>query len=535
MGQSDLAGYKSKGYTLFSLEKPHKLADGTEIQAFLAKQHNIENLRIDQLGYKEGSNRFYKGDYFAKQTHWGLQPDTGSKFLKNPRVFINGSRAELVQWTKTMNAARLAAKGGADETVLDDIFNANPGYPSGKEFLDGVEKGEYDLEEEFGVFFDREMPTAYTENPAMLDYVDLEEGGFNGLMRQTGRSYTSARGEQLKDFRGALAPTLDPFETVDRALTNVSNLSSFSDYKLVALERWSTTFKPYLNYKDGASDYEVFSNGIVKPGTDSKIINAMLAQKAAVERNLGWKSAGARRWEQETRKFAEWVIGDDPTKIKTKVLTKVGDWVSETDPLNALRGFAFDMKLGFFNPVQWPLQIQTSLAALALDPANGMKGMFSYPFVRTYLRKGGGEQDLDFMVKSGHHKLMGFESVGEFKLFMRDIKQSGWLVVNNTHALINDYGVNVATDTANNLFSTVRKKGRFFFHEAEIMNRTVARRIAWDRVQKMGITDPAEFDRTLAGLSEDYAFNTDLVTFRFVMRVDSSVVDSNGIYVLKHT
>lgn len=52
--------------------------------------------------------------------------------------------------------------------------------------------------------------------------------------------------------------------------------------------------------------------------------------------------------------------------------------------------------------------------------------------------------------------------------------------------------------------------------------------------------DPRAFYVRMAGgvqvaRSEDYAFNTDLVTFRFVMRVDSAVVDSNGIYVLKHT
>lgn len=52
--------------------------------------------------------------------------------------------------------------------------------------------------------------------------------------------------------------------------------------------------------------------------------------------------------------------------------------------------------------------------------------------------------------------------------------------------------------------------------------------------------DPRAFYVRMAGgvqvaRSEDYAFNTDLVTFRFVMRVDSAVVDSNGLFVLKHT
>ena len=52
--------------------------------------------------------------------------------------------------------------------------------------------------------------------------------------------------------------------------------------------------------------------------------------------------------------------------------------------------------------------------------------------------------------------------------------------------------------------------------------------------------DPRAFYVRMAGgvqvaRSEDYAFNTDLVTFRFVMRVDSAVVDTKGLFVLKNT
>jgi len=52
--------------------------------------------------------------------------------------------------------------------------------------------------------------------------------------------------------------------------------------------------------------------------------------------------------------------------------------------------------------------------------------------------------------------------------------------------------------------------------------------------------DPRAFFVRIAGgvqvsRSDDYAFNTDLVTWRFVLRADSAVVDANGLYVLRNT
>jgi len=52
--------------------------------------------------------------------------------------------------------------------------------------------------------------------------------------------------------------------------------------------------------------------------------------------------------------------------------------------------------------------------------------------------------------------------------------------------------------------------------------------------------DPRAFFVRIAGgvqvsRSDDYAFNTDLVTWRFVLRCDSEVIDSNGLYVLRNT
>lgn len=519
MSDEDFDRYKQGGYQLVTVDTPIRVGDGGPlVKNFLVKgvDMEIEPLRWDQMKYRAGGHRMYEGKYFAKQTAWSTQPDTGVKFLRNPTVFANGTRSEMLEWTSKMEQARLIWKERpGDLNAIDELFDGNPAYGTGEDFAKNVEDGLIDLDEEIKVYFDREMPDVYITNPPSLEFVDLEEGGFNGVLRTNGRMYYSGKGQQLKDWRGELAPTLDPFETIDRSLTNIANLSSFSDYKVVAIERFKNTFKDRLEYNPKDSDFKIFMDAKIRPDTPGPIKAQIDAQRDIIRRNLGWKSETARRWDEQTRRFAEFVVGTDPNNPWTRTAEAAVNWVSETNPLMAMRGLAFDMKLGFFNPVQFPLQIQTSIAALTLSPKLGWQGMQSYPFMRMFMRKAGGDQDLAWMIKNGHHKLMGFTDEADFKDFMKSAKDSGFLDIGGAHALINDFGTNVATDAANNAWKGLRENGRFFFNEAEVLNRSVAYRIAWGEVSGTYtrnlsgpiIPDRAEFLRKVAGRAEEYAFS----------------------------
>jgi len=521
LSQVDFDRYKSEGYFNVTLQDAVTLKDGTTVKNLFVKGNdlNIESLRLDQVPYKAGFHRMYTEQYFAKQAVWGIQPDTKVKFLKNPGTYRVGTKAEMDFWSERMEMARRLyneKNGKPDPDEIDKIFAGHKGFESGDDFIKNMDDGVYQKDTPFGTYFDRQMPEEYILNPEAAEFVDLEEGGFNGFLRTNNRMYYSGKGERLHDWEGQAAPVLDVYETINRSLANIANLSSWSDYKVSSVERWVNTYGKYLNRESipsDASNYWIFMNAepsanINKLRGGDIILNQMQAQRDIIKRNLGWKSPATLKFEQQTRRFIEWVEGGDPTNLTRKNAARMANWINESNPLMAIRGFAFDLKLGLFNVAQWPLQIQTAVAATTLSPRAGWQGMTAAPFMMLYRTKAGSENMLTEFVKRGLHTATGFSEPKEFKQFMRMAKNNGFFDIDGAHILLNDYGFNAVTDEFGNAARSVRQAGRLFFNNAEYFNRLVAYRIAWDETKRLGknMTD-FEFRRTLMANAEKFSFS----------------------------
>lgn len=506
---------QQQGYIAVTTENPVKLADGTTIKTFLMKGNDldIKPLERAQIAYRAGGHRMYSGKYFVKQTVKGAQPDTGQVFLESPNTYIVAETpAEASFWANHMEQARVAYLDGKGPSEIDEIFGGHSGFPDGDEFIRNMETGLYDKKHPFVVKFDREMPDEYIQTGQQVNLADESEDGYSSWLRTTGRMYYSRKGEALKDFEGNLAPTLDPFKTIDKSLSNIANITSFSDYKASSVERWLNTFGKYTNIREvDPSNLTQFAESKFAKGINQKIVQAGEAQREIIQRNIGWKTELDFQQEQYTRNFIEWVGGDDLTGPRSKIAKTVVSWWDNKSPLESLRGMAFDMKLGLFNVAQLPLQIGTAAAAISLSPKLGMQGFAGGVFIRHFLTKAGTDAALDGYIQRGVHGLVGLEA-GEFKQMFKSAKQSGFFDIGGTHQLIGQHGPNsVAGGNFLRSDGPVRTAGRFFFNEGEIANRAVAWRIAWgeaaekfpNSIDKMG----AEFQRHVAGRAEQYAFN----------------------------
>jgi len=517
---------RGQGYQLVTLEHPLQMADGTTIKNFLVKGKDmaVENLKREQLSYRAGGHRMYRGKYFVKQTVYGRQMDTGKEFLENPNTYIAAeTRGEAKFWASRMEAARLAHLDGADLGVIDDILGGHAGLPDAKEFVRLMDspEGAFQKNTKFDVYFDREMPDEYLTNGQGLEFVDPEDTGFNGFLRTTGRMYTGRKGEALPDYRGQQAVLLDPYETINRSLMNISALTSFGDYKVQSVERWMKTFGKYLDKThtpDDWSDMRLFMEApLIKGGNDNvaRIRNAALAQRQVIKRTLGWKTENDLRAEQWGRHLSEWVAGDKIEGVLPSVRRFASgvDWIADKNPISALRSFAFDLKLGLFNVAQLPLQLSTAVAATAMSPKVGMKGWAMIAPMRfvlggKVLTKEALEGRLDELVKRGVHTLGGFSSAQEFKQFAKSASRSGFFDLGGTHGLMDHYGPHAALDGFQSGVQRAREAGRFFFFEAERWNRIVAWRIAWDEVMQQGLKPGSpEFAAKLAGRAEEFSFN----------------------------
>lgn len=499
---------KQEGYVLVSLDKEFELASGETVRTVLAKKSDlvVENLRRDQIGYRAGGHRIYEGKYFAKQARIGQQPD-GEKFLKNPGTFIVGkTKAEVAVWTDAMETARAMFNEGKVAHELDEVL---PSYMSGEEFVSNMESGVFDKDMPFRTMYDREQLPEYLNTHGYSDMRDVDESNVESYLRTNGRMYYGGKGETLKDWQGSMAPTLDPFQTINRALMNVANISSLSDYKISASERWHNTFGGYLE-QQGQSPMEAMRAGTFGINTPEPIRQAAEAQRDVIKRTLGWRTEWDRQKEVYGRKLSEWVTGDDPYSTRSKAGSSITQWFDNNNPVQALRGAAFDLKLGLFNVAQFPLQIGTLVAATTLNPKYGFQGMVNiFPMLYGYMTKSGTEHMLDTLIERGVHTSAGFADPKEYKAMMKQAKSSGFFDIGGTHQLINDYG----PDAVAGAFSSdgkLRQAGRFWFNEGERWNRAVAWRIAWgetrEKFPELAFNN-SDFRAKLAGRAEEYAFN----------------------------
>jgi hypothetical protein len=518
MTPGELALKKGQNYVIVKLRDAQKMADNTYVQTFLVRRSDLSRRPLErtQLGYVPGGHRMYDGDHFVKQTQRAVQPDTGKELLLSPKTFVVGTRQEAKAWANGMEAARIAykdSKGVITADELDDIFGRYKGtFPTGEQFIDDIKTGKISEKESFEAVFDRELPSAYRDvDPNAIAFAP-DEPGYNGWLATTGRMYTGKKAETgLVDYMGEIAPTLDPFRAADRALSNVANILSFSDYKISSAERWSRAFKKYTDYAkrdDLTSDLAILKDAQFRADTPNNIRMAGEAQRDIIKRNIGWKSESDLIGEQSSRRMAEFVFGNEPGTLWAKAEKIVTDWWTETNPVVALRSAAFDMKLGLFNVAQLPLQVTTSFAAVALSPKFGAQGFMVYPALRTFIFNGN-EAIIDHLIKSGGMKTLGYTDAASFKEMMITARKSGFFNIGGTHELIRAGGTSTAMSSFGNAVDDIRNTGRVFFHEAEMVNRSVAWNIAWQETKAalpgMSSNSP-EFLRRVSLEADRYSF-----------------------------
>lgn len=508
------------GYVLVQTEELQKLHDGTRIRNFIVKKTDLETnpIRENILEYTQGGHRLYADKYFVKQARSFKQPDEASEVLERPNVFVTASNAQEGKlWASVMEHARIAvSEQNADAKFLDEkVFKGQRlKFPTGEEFLAGVDDGTYSLDHPFEALYDRELPSAYARTKEGAKFVEDEEPGFGGYYRTTGRLYYSKKGEHLRSVDGELAPTLDAFQAQANALYNVAKLSSFSDFKTSAINRWVDTFKQYLVHSGGTPS-EIFNTAVTSPSLDKRTANMIEGQRASIRRVLNFRSEADLHYEQLLRTMHEWIAGESDNALRRE-LAKAPLWFQSNNPLAFLRGLAFDFKLGMWNPGQFFIQTSTMLsAASAAGWTKGLHGFASVPALFAYrqaMKHGVEENVLDLMAKRGMAELSGFSTEQEFKDFVRFASKSGFFDFGETHALINA-SHEAATFSLQSKANAFREAGRLFFYKAEQANRVMAMRIAWDEaVERFGvkeILDPKNFEAEefIRGRAEQFSFN----------------------------
>lgn len=512
-------GELPEGWRVIKLDKPQITEQGHRLRTLVGPKNSfrIAPLRRDQLGYRAGGHRMYRGDRFVKQARRGVQPD-GQQYWDNPITLIVGrTRAEVQEWADRMNIAREMLQDAEDITdpdllrqIDETVFQGRAGFPSAREFVQQVEEGKLSLDLPFEALGDRQLPSAYNRrSPSDIDLVDEDTAGYESWLSSQNRMYYGRRGDEaLPDWTGQTAPTLDMFEVMNRSLQNVANLSGLSDFKQEAMERWARTYGQYTDVREGASPAEVFVNGRINTN-DTSIIQGAESSREAIRNILGWKSETTQELESLQRQIIDRIAGNTPGTNRAEFAAQASNWFRTRNPQAALTGAAFDLKLGLFNVAQLPLQISHMFAISALSPRHGARAWMNHIPARIF-SVNGNESIIDTLIERGFHKAVGFDNPDEYRGFMRYLRSSGFTQVGGNQAMINEFGADAVFSGAGGSIRQTREAGRFFFNEAESWNRIMAQHVAWKEVREqfpnLEVGSP-DFLRRVAGRADDYAFN----------------------------
>lgn len=463
------------------IKVPNVLVDKAEV--------TVKRLRTDQINYRKGGHRIYgpRVKFFAKQAQIHTQPDTQERLLLNPRTFIGGeSKVDVQRWVQKMEDARdIYARyknGELKRRGMQNLLSQKLGKEQAQKFILDMDEGKMHYDVPFEVVYDRGLPSEYAKGRFNTSNVDEMPGTFSHA-NTSGRLYYSPKSKEvLTDPFGEELPTMDVFETLDKSLMNVANITGLGPYKTRAMEKWVSTYGHILDVDPKAPLGRKFQAPF-KTGQDPVLEKAAEQQRMVVRRVLNWMTPEDRMFQEHQRTFMEyfdekmantgWI--NDATR---RNINKAINYTVHSRPADFLRGIAFDMKLGLFNIGQFPMQISTMLAATSISPIHGMEGMNLTFFSRVM----GPERFRAYFERVGTRQF-GYETADDLIEMLDAMHNSGWLEVGKTHSLINDYGSAVYNLTGNKV-QDFREAGRFFFYEAERWNRTIAFHIAWKDVMK---------------------------------------------------
>lgn len=513
LSSKELDRLRDRGYVMLEFPEGFRLPNGVVVNRVLTKKTDliIKPLRRNQLAYTEGGHRIYTDRYFVKQGRMGRQSDTGTEYLEAPGTFVTAAnKAEASKWARVMDRARYLVKEeeASAQRLDDEVFAGSNAFPSGDEFLRSVEDGVVNLDHPFEAVYNRELPSMYQKSGEDISkFFNEDELGINGYYRTTGKMYTSSKGEHLKDVSGSLAPTVDPYEALTTSLRQITRAQGLFHYKTEALERFKNTFGQFLDTRPNDSLSRIVTEGKVRGDVPAEIRNKIEAQREAILHVLRFETPHDKIRNELYRSTAEWVLGTGDNAARRFAHDAVY-WWQEKNPVAFIRGLAFDSKLGMFNIGQLFIQSSTMISATALSPKYGMRGMMGLYPMHSYLLSRGSEAVLDNLAKRGTWKTMGFDSVDEFKAYARHANGSGFMDMNGSHIMVNEYGPTAHFGSFAEKAAAARDTGRVFFYTAETWNRLVAYRIAWGEAKDLGLKagDPT-FNSTILRLADDYSMN----------------------------
>jgi len=302
---------------------------------------------------------------------------------------------------------------------------------------------------------------------------ETNRSDFDGVMNQPRNG--PRQNDPLIGFGGDRAQTVSPIDMISRDFIRATHERAFSAYNFQAVDGWLAGIKNHLNIDSvkGLRPREAM-NAVVFPDHPNDALRGYMRARDSINRTLGHVSEHEKMWNGFVNRFADQIY-DKGWKKTAKTIAQAQ---LSKRPLEAIRGFAFDAKLGLFAFDQMFVQSSQIFNILAIA---GGRRAFPAMAAATPLRMTLVNTSEAFAREVGRRSaaFTGMDA-DEFVRFSRWVRESGRTVIGGEVAELN--AVNHVM--AKGLVGRVREVGRVFFNEGERFPRMVGMHVAWKEYAK---------------------------------------------------
>src|SRR5690606_15113425 len=155
-----------------------------------------------------------------------------------------------------------------------------------------VDEGSISLKHKFEVVEDQGLPSAYYDkrDPSLGRILNVEETSLDSYHRTQGRMYYGSKGTVLKDVTGKPAKTIDPWFSLNMAVSEAAHTYSFSGYKRNMLERFKNNYKGYLDVDSTSEIDSLYGlvNARISNSVPKEIAQKIRQEQAGIRRLLNF-------------------------------------------------------------------------------------------------------------------------------------------------------------------------------------------------------------------------------------------------------
>jgi hypothetical protein len=274
----------------------------------------------------------------------------------------------------------------------------------------------------------------------------------------------------LYGYGGGKFKHVDPVKGIERDFAKGTNYVAEREYSVKAVEGFMNAAiqnNLILNYDD------IKKLPLIQQLKEASIANSPAGNKLKTERRVIMNRLS------ETNEFAQ-AWNRRMTGIGEYIFDRTGglDIIDKMSvrPDVALRSFAFDMKLGMFNPDQYIVQASSALNIMAIAPMDGLKAAASYLPLRMAMINPDPKVLKELYKRSS--TLIGMTEK-EFLESVDYMRKSGRYQVNQNISEING-----TYDVTRGMINKVREMGRTPFNEGERVQRLMATNVAYREFRK---------------------------------------------------